>query len=82
MKKINSISQSVYDEIENDNMFRVSLEQDNIQSYVLQVLAELKQKDPKQSNGQNERGRASSKKEKNDEEHQDTDRDGTGGKLE
>ena len=57
MKKINGISKSVYDEIEHDNLFRVSFEEENIQNYVMQVLEELHQKNVNLSSDQYNRDR-------------------------
>ena len=57
MKKINGISKSVYDEIEHDNLFRVTFEEDNIQNYVMQVLEELHQKNVNLSSDQYKRDR-------------------------
>ena len=66
MNKISSISQSVYDEIENNNLFRVSLEEENIQTYVMQVLAEVKQKKPEVPSEQDKGDSDISKDGKND----------------
>ena len=57
MKKINGISKSMYDEIEHDNLFRVTFEEDNIQNYVMQVFEELHQKNVNLSSDQYKRDR-------------------------